>query len=94
MLSDGTSATKIELLKILVLVASAGGVLSPMGSAGARISTAPVVAGTALLRAVLAVYRASLSEEDQVKVYSGGCLGVSDYPKRRCEVLRCLGPKI
>lgn len=74
-------ATRVELLKLLVLLASAGGVMAigdrGVGSAGPssevpaaadHASAAARAVGSALVGPLLAVYRASLSEEDQVCV--------------------------
>ncbi|CAM9189876.1 unnamed protein product, partial [Ectocarpus fasciculatus] len=55
-------APRRELLKLLVLLVSAGGVLPPPGAeAAARIGV-----GVALVRPLLSVYRVSMSEDDQV----------------------------
>lgn len=63
---------RAELLKLLVLVVSARGVISrakPGGEGGSDAVAQGV--GSALVRPLLAVYRASLSEEDQVRMFGG-----------------------
>lgn len=62
LLEEGEPSTRTELLRLLVLLVSAGG----LAAEGPESEASSREAGKALIRPLLAIYQASLSCQDQV----------------------------